>query len=317
MHSFSLSRSPFSRRFARFGRRIALISLTASCFFACKNGEEEPEARTEPWKKESSQEEKLQANKKVLYRVAPGQLLHFELPGKKARPEGAISGLSGQLSVDLNALEFVEGQLEFDLRQLRIAPDSARLTASKRNRPPSDAPDSYDGTLLAQQWLGLGARAPDREQLAQASFVVRSARALSHPSAHAGAHRKREDKKPGEARKVFVTAVGELKMRGLSVDRHIQLTLHFIYPEKAVRGSVPEKITASLRGNIHVPLAEYEIKPRDAAGHVISDQLSLLGKVLGTVAKVSGTIELVPASAPPAAAAPPIGESTDDKPEAP
>ena len=265
---------------------------------------EEPE-RTEPWKKEAENVPSEQSKRKRIFQVAPGQLLQFELPGRQARPEGAVGGISGSILVDLNALQFVSGELRFDLQELRVVPESTRASSKKKkgaaaNGAEKTASETYDGTKLAHQWFGLGSQVPHHEENRQAVFVVESARDLSHPNAYSGALRKREDGAVGEVRQVYLSAVGQLKMRGLSVDRLISLTAKFYFPEPAKRGSVPSKIGISLRGATHVPLAEYEISPRDAAGHIISEQLDLLGPVIGSVAKMGGTIEFLPKSEPSA-----------------
>lgn len=305
MPTFAVNFTHLSAARTANGFLSVLLISSAFAVFSCDRPKTEEPARTEPWQKESDQIPTTQAAKKHEFQVAPGQLLQFELPGRSARPEGAIGGISGSILVDLNALQFVSGELYFDLDELRVVPESTRPSAKKKkDTGTAQLHFGYDGTQLARQWLGLGAQVPQREENRRASFVIESARHLSHPHAYAGALRKREDGAPGEARQVYLSAVGQLKMRGLSVERLISLSAVFYFPESTERegpgrkNSVPDKITVSLRGETHVPLAEYEISPRDAAGHVITEQLDLLGPVIGSVAKMSGTIEFLPQVAP-------------------
>ena len=300
MPSFS-AYFPSFLRVRNHSRLLAfLIAPFFPAIFSCDNPKMEEPERTEPWKKEAEDVPSDQSTKKRMFQVAPGQILQFELPGRQARPEGAVGGISGHILVNLNALQFVSGELHFDLQQLRVVPESTRPSLKKKNGTANGsettASEPYDGTKLAHQWLGLDAQVPHHEKNRRATFVIESARDLSHPNAYSGALRKPEDGAAGEVRQVYLSAVGQLKMRGLSVDRLISLTAKFYFPKSTKRGSVPSKISISLRGATHVPLAEYEISPRDAAGHVISEQLDLLGPVIGSVAKMSGTIEFLPNS---------------------
>jgi len=148
-------------------------------------------------------------------------------------------------------------------------------------------------TLEALRWLGLGEKvaAGEREKNKSAIFEFHSLRSLSHQNSSAGALVKVDSsaKEGAYRRQVHATFDGELSLRGFSVKRTVPATLLFDIPDK---NAPPRTIEVRLRGNVTVPLSEYEIAPRGPEGHLISEKQSLLGKEVGNLVQVTGSLEL-------------------------
>jgi hypothetical protein len=240
---------------------------------ACQPKTEESPARTEPWRRQEAGTAQEKEAKALRYEVEPGQSLHWDLRGRKARPQGTVGGITGSVEVRLHLLEKTTGTVRFDLSSLLVEGSS---------EPPED------WTAEAKRWLGLGAR--DATKFARASFEIESLRDLSHRLPHKAARRSREDGKAGEVRRLYATAVGKLMLRSLSVDRKIPLTVEFYYAEPATADTIPDRIVAELRGGPQVPLEEYEIMPRDGLGNLVSEKLGLLGQEVGRTARMNGRI---------------------------
>lgn len=292
--------SPFARkakppRARRPDARLAVL-LLSTCFAACdRDSQDEQPERTEPWRKDQTEEGIAAQAVLSRYQVTPDQVLRFELPGRKAKPSGTLRGITGEVDVALRQLQLTRGTLRIDLTQLEMdAPAEKKSTPAKREAKETHSlPSSRSAaTATAREWLGLGEDVPESERTKNkfAVFEIASLRDLSHPSAHTGARRKSEGK--GQTRQVYATAEGELSLRGFSVERQLALTLSFHYSDQALAEEVPTSIEVALRPNARVPLSEYDIQPRGASGSVISEQLDLIGREVGSVATILGTIEL-------------------------
>jgi hypothetical protein len=174
------------------------------------------------------------------------------------------------------------------------SPPEKKATPSKKEAEERKAFPRSDAAaqVVALNWLGLGEGVPEdaRTQNKFAVFEISSLRDLSHPSAHTGALRKGEGE--GQTRQVYATAEGELSLRGFSVQRQLPVTLLFHYSKKETSHDIPGAIEVTLRPNARVPLSEYDIQPRGPAGSVISEQLELIGREVGSVATILGTLEL-------------------------
>jgi len=263
-------------------RLLLLLAVVATC--ACEEASETTAVRTEPWKKEQALKVGADRQKTSKFRLASAQKLDFELKARKNKSSGTLSGIQGELNLDLKKLDSVSGSVSVDLRELTFNIEG-RPSSEKETSPP-DA-NWNDEALL---WLGLGSKVKERNKEGnyRATFRFRSADQLSHPSARSGASRKRPDGAPGNARQVYATAIGDLSLGGLSVHRKIPVTLLFIYDEQSAS---PSRLRVTIRRALRVPLAEYEIRPRDRRGNIVTEKLKLLGTHIGTTAKVTGSLD--------------------------
>lgn len=251
------------------------LATAPSCLLGCQQQEDVVETRTEPWRAADTRGKGAPTTVESFV-VVPNQGLDFDVRGRKAKPVGSLSGVEGRVSVPLDSLSKTQGELLFDLSRVRIA-----------NQQEADTPSF---TREALRWLGLGEETSPTADARMARFVVQSLRELSHERPWTAPIRKRDDGRPGQIRKIMGEAVGTLKMRSLSVERHIPVWLYFYYDRSATAHIVPEKVVVELRGDAQIPLAEYEIVPRNARGHDISEQQSLLGQEVGNVIRVRGSL---------------------------
>ncbi|GEM_PF-3569162 len=270
-------------------RAFIFFSVVAVC--ACEKAPEETPARTEPWKKNPGTDSQPQKAPRAIFTLADKQNLRFSLPTRKNSPQGVLSGISGKISLDLKHLELVQGLIKLDLAQLQMQESSPHKR--KRTRLSEKKPalvDASSWTTQALHWLELGEKNTEAAK-AEKQFVlfkIRSATKLSKNAAHKGAKRKRSDGKPGYSRLIYARAVGDLALRSLSVHREVPLALTFQYDEES---TLPTGIKVALKGNLSVPLSEYEISPRDGAGRLLTQELSLFGDTIGRVVKVEGSLQ--------------------------
>jgi hypothetical protein len=263
-----------------------------------KKAPEDP-APTVPWKKEerpSAKNERPVAS----YRVAAGQSLQFDLPTRRSKPGGKLGGLSGILHIDLHKLEASTGKLEVDLREIRITEPPLKPTTKKKAA--QDDPtvpflaewESVDFRAEALRWLSLGSEvsADERQRAATATFNIKSLRDLSHPSPSAGAFLKSKSGGGFDVRQVRVHAIGELSWRGLSVHREVPLLLRFQFKSPLSDGDAPVGLEVGIHGSFLIPLSEYGIEPRDEAGHSESEARALIGREVGSNARIRGEVRL-------------------------
>ncbi len=243
----------------------------------CDERNAPPPIRTEPWRVDTTSAQET-AGQKHRFEVAPDQQLQFSLKGSRAEPVGRLEGISGQVDVSLHDLAQTRGKLSVDLRRISI------LNEQEANTP------SFTGEAL--RWLGLGHRAPSETEYRYAEFTLDGLHTLSHETPYSGSIRSRDDGAKGQVRRVSAEVRGKLQMRTFSVERSVPVWILFYYDQSATPELQPEKIVVELRGKLGVPLAEYEIVPRDDAGHVVSDQLTLLGQEVGKIARISGSLAL-------------------------
>lgn len=279
--------------------KFPFLLIALALLSGCEKREEKAPAPTEPWRKDEGKPK--ERTPFLSYRLTAGQKLHFQLPGKKAKPEGRISLSAGSLRFDPDALETASGEIEIDLSSLEVTENVQHSPAQKDTRKESEtadetiAPFTFDSAELLR-WMNLGEKVPDplRERHALSKFVFRSARDLSQPAAHLGGRTMMDKESPAETRKVYLTSVGELSLGPYSVHRELPLTVEFHFSEAPSRGSPPDQVDVTLRGSVRVPLSEYQISPRDDAGRVMTDRLSLLGSLIGSSALVSGKVTFLP-----------------------
>ncbi len=282
---------------AAFILSTLLLSLP---LISCDKKEPAQPEPTEPWLKDERKEQAPAA--RVEFRVSPASSLGLALPTKRTKPAGTLRGLSGSVHLDLDQLQFVSGSVSVDLRQLALdeqaqPPDQSKVLKSRRKIGPELEAEllAVPWTTQAKRWLGLGEKVADQEHNAKAVFTIESARDLSHPRANAGAVRKVDEahQEFKQVRLVDATVVGTLTLRRLSVTRTIPVRLLFFYRESEInRDTVPELIEVRLRGKLAIPLLEYEVKPRDEAGHVIAEHLRLLDYWVNDTARITGSVQL-------------------------
>jgi hypothetical protein len=218
------------------------------------------------------------------YVVRPGAELRFSLLGKLTSLEGRVPVNRGELFVEPTALESLRGQLELELEQLRVGSRGG--------------PEDELSRATALAWLGLGTevRGGARQGLGTGRLRVSLARQLSERSAARG-EELGSAPGPGGAtgvtRRVHATLATDLTLRRVEVAHAPRVALDFHFERGARPGEAPGALTLTLLTPERVPLAEHDIRPRDERGSLLSRELGRLGTELGTVAEVSGSVDLV------------------------
>lgn len=290
---------------SRSWRLALMVSVLVAS--ACTPEKKPSAERTEPWLRDDPKGRTQTTSTKTKYIVGAGANLELTVPSRRTKPQGTIQGISGHIILDAEQLQFVQGTIDIDLLQLKMD-DQLAL-------PPSDQlkkvlTPSLEKRLTEQSWseqaynwLGLGSNVSTRTQLARATFSIESAKELSHPRASLGATRQVTTSNEAEVLKdsgqtsriVNATVVGRLTLRNISVARFLRVQINFIYDGAPSEG-VPSAIVITLREPFSVPLAEYDIRPRDRAGHHISELNEIVGYLLGNTALIQGSITLTKAA---------------------
>lgn len=266
---------------------------------ACTPEKKPPPERTEPWQRDDAAGRANKASTTTKYLVASGTSLELSVPARRNVPRGTVHGISGQLLLDAEQLQFVQGTIEIDLLQIKMD-DQLALPANDQTRkvitPAIEKRlTEQSWSIQAHNWLGLGIEVPARKRLALATFNIESAKELSHPRASLGsAGTDTSHGKSRQSRLVNATVLGKLTLRSISVSRYLRVQIKFIYDGIPFE-MVPSEIVIQLREPFSVPLAEYEIKARDRAGHPISELDEIIGYWVGNTALVQGSITLTKA----------------------
>ena len=87
---------------------------------------------------------------------------------------------------------------------------------------------------------------------------------------------------------------GELTFHGYRVEHTGNVRLRLHYPEPASPESKPSRVEIESRKPVLVPLAAYDVKPRDAAGTFVASGMKLLGTTVGRDARVSMSLAARP-----------------------
>ncbi len=276
-----------------------ILSTSLSLLLAgCEQDASKKEVPTEPWRRDDAPDPKKGTAARQRYVVAADSTLSFSLPTKRTKPQGTLHAISGHLVLDPAQLQFVSGEIHVDFSQVQmdesVRPPEQSGPESSWTISPRLAQDlaASSWTTQARNWLGLGKDVAQSKRFPTAKFVIESARDLSHPRADAGAMRRpSEGSSYKSVRVVDGTVVGTLSLNHLSVARTVGVRLLFFYDEGTVsRETQPNAIEVHLRGNLGVLLSEYEIGPRDAAGHELSELSAVLGHWVGDTALVSGQL---------------------------
>lgn len=264
----------------RSGR--ALFWLLPLCLLGCSKQEESKP--TAPWLATASASA---PTLRARYVIAERCRAEVELRAKEANRRGAFRVCRGELDVDLLDLARTRGTLSIDVASIEMAGEG-------------DAGRSDEDTQRAQNWLDVGASRPEaeRERLRWATFTLGSIENASAPAAHAG---KREataepqiegDAGSAERRNVTFTAKGSLELHGVRVEVELPVRASFHYSGKASAELVPERVSVESRRPLTVALGSHDIKPRDAAGVFMAQEMKLLGRQVGKDARVSLAVEL-------------------------
>lgn len=260
-------------------RALGFVLLLAAC------RKEEPPAPTQPTEPWPAHESKSDAptERWAHYVVSDGEV-RFELKAKRATPRGVIPLVRGSLRVDLNDLQRLAGTIEVDLGSLRI--EEGQTEAERNN------------TARALGWLNLGTSRPEaeRDRRRWAKFTLtRVLRVSAERPYEARVAKVTDAAAPGagaaaEVRVVDATVQGQLVVNDFRVEKTVVVTAEFVYDGAAEPGEPPRAVVVSTRKPMGVPLAEHDIKPRDALGNLQARENHLLGDYVGRESAVSATL---------------------------
>lgn len=280
---------------SRLQRLFVVLSWGAAFTMAsaCKDREQSAPERTEPWRRDQA-EDSTKQTQTINYRVLPGARLQLALPTRRAAPQGTFTQVSGELSLDLNQLQFTRGRVLVHLPSLTMNDALPLPPLEHTSLDPGFglALAATSWTTHAQNWLGLGAAVEPSARSDAAVFEIDSARDLSHPRAALGAPAPRSASLGSHkhARVVHATVVGKLALRHRFVVRTSEVEVWFYYDEEVTKNAIPSELEVRLRGRLDVPLSEYDIVPRDSAGHEQSDLVVVLGELVNRTAQITGTV---------------------------
>lgn len=278
------------------GRAAALLVVLGSG--ACSKAKAPPAERTEPWPAERPGVVLPAAARVERFAVQPPGRVTFVVRTKQNRIDGAIGLAKGELLVDPTDLKATRGTLSFDLASTVI------LT-------PSDAGAAEVDRLAsarARNWLDVGVDRPEaeRDRLRWARFEISAVSEASADRAHEGKAVGEEGARTAgsggssvaaseeaEIREVRLTTQGTLLLHGFRVELSVPVRLRFHYQKPAAEGAKPQQIELESLAPVPVSLQVHDIKPRDASGTLIAEELPLLGREIGPEARVSVSLLLV------------------------
>lgn len=269
---------------------MAALVLLAAC-----SRPDPPPERTEPWPAVAVQ--KATAALVARYRIAPASHLEVSLATREAKLAGRIPGVDGALQLDLLDLRRSQGTLRIDVGALRFD-------------VPDEVGEARQQTSEAQNWLDLGSSQPEsaRRRKRWAEFVVTRVSASEAVAAHEGKRRPTRrpdieaptpppssdpppadapDARAAETREVRLEVTGDLTFHGYRVEHTAAILLRLHYPEPASPETKPTRVEIQSRRPVLVPLAEYDVKPRDASGTFVAAGMKMLGTKVGRDARVS------------------------------
>lgn len=198
--------------------------------------------------------------------------------------------------MDLTNLANTRGEVKLDMSTLKTHTfDSDGQNAAQTEHahtwlevgePPqkSDAAPSGDMATPAQ-W----------EANRWALFAIQSIDGLSAPDVTKVAATASTPPGADDVREVSLTAHGDFLLHQHKVSKDATLVVKFHYPHGAAGTSKPTSIDIATKAPLHVVLAQHEVKPRDAAGRLKQESLSLLGSKVAETADVSLDLHATPA----------------------
>lgn len=274
--------------------RLATAWVLLALPMGCSKSEPQESTPQAPWR---AQPAKAAASLPARFKAQERCQAAVELRAKEAKPRGTFRVCRGELEVDLLDLEKSKGKISIDVASIEMLEDG-------------DGGRSDESTRQAQNWLDVGASRPEaeRERLRWATFTLTAVEDLSSTSAHKGKVIKLEtdasaveDASPEEdaeatpslqARAVTFTAKGYLVLHGVRVETSVPMRAVFHYARSAGADQVPARLTLESRRPLAISLRVHDIKPRDASGLFQARDMKLLGKVVGTEARVTLGLQL-------------------------
>lgn len=203
------------------------------------------------------------------FRVAPGQELMITMPAREGEPRAHLRGISGELWVDEQDLARCRGWVEFDLSTLNLLSDGGE-------------PDS-ERTRLAGEWLGPWTEPSAKlARLEITSFAAPSSRRFDQGD-------RVSQPNGGAARRVRGTLAARLTIRRVATDQRISIVADLM------DSNGPPELRVRLQPKASVSLLEHDIVPRDAQGVPIAEDRTLLGRVVGSRALISGELRWIAA----------------------
>ena len=181
-------------------------------------------------------------------------------------------------------LEKIKGRAEEGEGNVALVPnDLAKTTgnlkvklSSLRTETFGDKGKDEGQTDHARAWMEVGKDAPEPARRANefAVFTLRGLRVSPNELAAL--------KEENGVRRANVTAIGDLKLHGVTVRREIVLVTTFKGPPDA-----PTEITFKTEAPFAVSLKEHDIKPRDGLGKFLDGALEKVGKKIDDKVQVS------------------------------
>ncbi len=276
------------------------LLLIGCLLLGCDEKQAPKEKRTEPWPAPAvaSKKASLERGAQLEYALEPGQKIEFELSTKSNTIAGVFPIVRGSLRIDPMQLTQSDSKLSIDLGAVRIT------SGSDKENP------GY--SITAQNWLNVGASLPEatRERRRWATFLLEEVtdskvtsaheapldrgamKAFERAGADAAADASAADAAPtaldvpAEIRSTRARVLGSLEMNNRRIVQPYDVELQFLYPARATPGLAPETIVVNSTHKVRIPLAQYEIQPRNAAGVLVASELKLLGQEVGRVARL-------------------------------
>jgi len=213
--------------------------------------------------------------------VAPGSRVSFEVPGKRGKLRGSLTGVTGAFELDLADPSQAKGRLVVDLKSVDLERSSV-------------VPGLELDEATALRWLELGQDVPRerQERLGQARLTVTGLRQLS-----------RSDLLPPEstpkardnARLLDAVAEAELELHAVRIQLLLPLRLRAEYASTDPSSPLTA-LHVDTRSPATVDLPTLGIVPRNAAGVLDTATQTRAGKLLGRGARLSANLTLTPSA---------------------
>ncbi len=251
---------------------VALLITTLVC--SCRRPEKKP-TRTEPWLASARGSASASPVARRAHYVLGRSRVDFELPARRANPNGRFRVAEGRLDVDLDDLSRSTGQVTLDLMSVEMRG--------------GDGVADPTHTEQALEWLELGARLTDekRNTLRRAVFEIRSLDAghlVSIPN---------EDSPVRRRELLSNWAVkGELSLHGVRAPTSADVSLTLV-PGPRPAGPPAELIIRSRRPLV-IELGTHDIRPREARGVPVTKAQAMLGDSVGRSARLTFELTFVP-----------------------
>lgn len=201
----------------------------------------------------------------------------------KDMPTMAAKSVKATFLIDA-PLEKIKGRSEEGEGNIALVPnDLARTTgnlkvklASLRTETFGDKGKDEGQTDHARAWMELGKDTPEATRRAH-EFAVFTLRGLKVSPNDLSAM-----KAENGVRKANVTAIGDIKLHGVTVRREVVLAATFKGPPDA-----PTEVSFKTDAPFPLSLKEHDIKPRDGLGKFLDGALEKVGKKIDDKVQVS------------------------------